>query len=379
MTTSETIEMTTPPPTRRLRRSRTDRIGAGVAGGLGEYFRVDPVIFRVLFATATFFGGAGLLGYLLAWAAIPEEGTERAPIDGWVMALRRRRVPFWLIAAAAATLFWLIAFSWWEPGPFFPVLIVVIVLVVVFGRHGRRVQAAPVSLTKDAADEAPTSPAWMGESRQWIAESRIAHRERVRRAFPVKVATLLTLAATLLTLGLIDAGTGIALPLYFWFVLGILAAGLLVGMVLRRTPWSVATLLVPAIAGTIAFAGSHASLHDGVGQRDWTPTTAPSAHYDLAFGDATLDLRSLQPQDAPRTVRIDQAAGRLRILAPKKLALRVIANVHFGVVTVDGESVDNGDRGVSVRRVVEPFATATGQPLEIDVHLADGRIDIVRS
>ncbi|MDQ1461292.1 MAG: hypothetical protein QOI08_2776, partial [Actinomycetota bacterium] len=39
-------------PQRLLRRSRTDRVGAGVAGGLGEYFSVDPVLFRVLFATA---------------------------------------------------------------------------------------------------------------------------------------------------------------------------------------------------------------------------------------------------------------------------------------------------------------------------------------
>jgi phage shock protein PspC (stress-responsive transcriptional regulator) len=61
-----------------------------VAGGLGEYFVVDPVLFRVLFATAAFFGGAGVLGYLLAWAAIPEQGTERAPIDGWIHGLRER-------------------------------------------------------------------------------------------------------------------------------------------------------------------------------------------------------------------------------------------------------------------------------------------------
>ena len=106
-----TTDMTTPlPPTpvRRLRRSRSDRIGAGVAGGLGEYFGVDPVLFRVLFATAAFFGGAGVLAYLLAWAAIPEEGTERAAIDGWITSLRARRVPFWLVVAGGAFLLWLI-------------------------------------------------------------------------------------------------------------------------------------------------------------------------------------------------------------------------------------------------------------------------------
>ena len=50
---------------------------SGVAGGLGEYFGVDPVIFRVLFAVLSFFGGVGLLMYGLAWLLIPEPGRRR--------------------------------------------------------------------------------------------------------------------------------------------------------------------------------------------------------------------------------------------------------------------------------------------------------------
>src|SRR4051812_49740462 len=96
MTTSDTMSGYEQPPAsgrRLLRRTRTDRVAAGVSSGLGDYFGVDPVLFRVLFATSAFFGGAGILAYLLAWAAIPDEGTERAPIDGWIAALRRRRFP----------------------------------------------------------------------------------------------------------------------------------------------------------------------------------------------------------------------------------------------------------------------------------------------
>jgi phage shock protein PspC (stress-responsive transcriptional regulator)/predicted membrane protein len=385
MTTTDTLDsadMTSPAPTRRLRRSRTDRIGAGVAGGLGEYFRIDPVIFRVLFATAAFFGGAGVLAYLLAWAAIPEEGTERAAIDGWVTSLRNRRVPVWVLAAAAGVLLWLIAFSWWAPGPFFPVLAVVLILVVVFGRRGRAAQPpapATVRLEKDTVTDEPTArPRWAGEARQWISESRTARRERARRAFPVKVATLLALVVALLTLALIDSVNGIRLPVYFWFSLAILSTGLIVGMVLRRTPRSVGVLLIPTVAGLVAFAGTHASLHDGVGQREWTPTSAPSAQYKLAFGQATLDLRSLRTQDVPRTIDVEQAAGQLHIIAPKSLNLTVHAHVHFGVVTLDGESPHDGAHGVSVVRDIEPLATATGQPITIDLHLADGRVDIDR-
>ena len=58
-----------------LRRSRSDRVLAGVAGGLGHYFGVDPVIVRVGFVLlAIFGGGSGFLLYLLAWAVIAKEG-----------------------------------------------------------------------------------------------------------------------------------------------------------------------------------------------------------------------------------------------------------------------------------------------------------------
>src|SRR5664279_4133536 len=383
MTTSDTIDMTPAfpaPPIRRLRRSRSDRIGAGVAGGLGEYFGVDPVLFRVLFATAAFFGGAGVLGYLLAWAAIPEEGTERAAIDGWVTSLRRRRVPFWVVAVFGALAFWVVAFSWWAPGPFFPVIAVLIVLGAIFGRRSGRVPAEPepkVSLQKPESAGAPRDarPEWVSETRRWMHESRAARRVRSRRAFPVRITTLLVLAATLITLALIDAVRGIYLPVYFWFALAILSAGLLVGIALRRTPWSISILLIPTVLGLVAFGGTRVSAHDGSGQRDWTPKATLAAHYKLAFGRATLDLRSLTAQDAPRVVHINQGAGQLKIIAPKTMALTVNASVHIGVITLDNEAPRDGDGGLGVERTVEPLAVATGEPITIDVHLADGRVD----
>jgi len=61
------------PPTapRRLTRRTDDRVLAGVASGLGAYFGVDPVIFRIGFVALTLASGAGLLIYLLLWAVLP--------------------------------------------------------------------------------------------------------------------------------------------------------------------------------------------------------------------------------------------------------------------------------------------------------------------
>jgi len=56
---------------RRLRLSATERRVGGVAGGLGEYFDLDPVLFRAAFVVLAFIGGLGILLYLVLWLLIP--------------------------------------------------------------------------------------------------------------------------------------------------------------------------------------------------------------------------------------------------------------------------------------------------------------------
>jgi len=59
---------------RVLRRSRRERILAGVCGGLGEFFGLSPIWFRLAFIIAALPGGIpGLLAYLILWIIIPSE------------------------------------------------------------------------------------------------------------------------------------------------------------------------------------------------------------------------------------------------------------------------------------------------------------------
>lgn len=46
---------------------------AGICGGLGRYFGIDPVILRIAFVVLLLAGGTGLLLYIVGWIAIPEE------------------------------------------------------------------------------------------------------------------------------------------------------------------------------------------------------------------------------------------------------------------------------------------------------------------
>ncbi len=58
---------------RLLRRSREDRVIGGVCGGLGAYFNVDPVWFRLGFVLTAIPGGIpGILLYLAFWLVMPE-------------------------------------------------------------------------------------------------------------------------------------------------------------------------------------------------------------------------------------------------------------------------------------------------------------------
>ncbi len=60
--------------TKRLYRSTENKVLAGVCGGLGEYFDVDPVLIRLVYLMATVFTGLvpGLLCYIIAVAIVPE-------------------------------------------------------------------------------------------------------------------------------------------------------------------------------------------------------------------------------------------------------------------------------------------------------------------
>lgn len=57
----------------RLYRSRTKKVIGGVAGGLGEYLNIDPVLIRVLFVIITLINGLGILLYVILWIVVQEE------------------------------------------------------------------------------------------------------------------------------------------------------------------------------------------------------------------------------------------------------------------------------------------------------------------
>jgi phage shock protein PspC (stress-responsive transcriptional regulator) len=71
-------ETPTPPPPAEdhLQRSSAHRMLAGVAGGLADYFDVDPTLVRVGFVVLSFLGGLAVPLYVAGWLLIPAEGAD---------------------------------------------------------------------------------------------------------------------------------------------------------------------------------------------------------------------------------------------------------------------------------------------------------------
>jgi phage shock protein PspC (stress-responsive transcriptional regulator) len=476
-----------PAPPRALRRSRTDRVISGVSGGLGEYFGVDPVIFRVLFAVLSFFGGIGLLAYGLAWILIPEPEVNRSVLDKALHQLRVRRVPPWLVIIGGVAVLWLGWFSWWAPHTIW-VLILIAVVALVLARRLRNqpppgpwggpttqgwtppgpwgapppdsppagpgwtapadagtpadtdsLSAAESTATEDPTtgqpventavlpsesvmpdgpsepvEGHPTAPLWaaptdpagpglawqpppaarqqataplippLNDTRRsmqaWLAEAGEAHRIRVQRRRPIKLAVLLALAVGWGLVALFDAAFRVPFPAYLWVGLSVLGLGLLVSIATRRTTLSLLIPIVFLAAVAVVFGGTRASLSDGSGRIGWLPASSSQlGTYRQFAGQSTLDLTQLAPLGAPASVTISQAAGEVVIRVPATLNATVIADVHMGDIR-NGQSTAAGQfqAGLNVHLQLNPPAAATGEPLTVHVSLTAGHVQVDR-
>ena len=390
-----------PAQQRWLRRSRTDRMISGVAGGLGEYFGVDPVIFRVLFAVLSFFGGVGLVMYGLAWLLVPEPDVGTSGLDKAIGQLRVRRVPPWLVLIGGAILLWLGWFSWWSPGPTFPAIMLLALLLLVLihrmdtgDRSGAAVpQDQPLEWSPPAAAEPGTGTgadapliAPLSDTRRsmqaWLAEAGAAHRERVRRRRPIKVGVAVSLAVAWAVVALLDGFRRVPFPAYLWVGLAVLGTGLLVSLVTRRLTLSLLVPIAVLVVVLVALGGTRTSLTDGSGQLGWRPVTAEQLvdHRQFA-GQATLDLTALTPAAVPepRTVHLSHAVGEVRVLVPAGLNVTVISDVHMGAVS-NGRDYRAGQQvdGVNVHSELRPPAGVTGEPITVYVDLEAGHVQVER-
>jgi len=85
-----------------LRRSTTNKVLGGVAGGIAERFEIDANVVRVVFIVACALWGLGAAVYLAMWVFVPRSGEEPPPEDGPVTRLQRTWLAWGLLAAVVA-------------------------------------------------------------------------------------------------------------------------------------------------------------------------------------------------------------------------------------------------------------------------------------
>ena len=98
-----------PESPKRLYRSRENKVVKGVAGGVGEYFNVDPVVVRLAFLFMFALGGAGFFAYVLAAVLMPkrpkELPTPPTPTTSGFEALQNRSLGVWVLIGIGAAIF----------------------------------------------------------------------------------------------------------------------------------------------------------------------------------------------------------------------------------------------------------------------------------
>ncbi len=104
---------------RRLRRSRDDKVIAGVCGGLGRSLGVDPLLLRIVLAVMVLFGGTGVVLYAIGWLLMPvDDGTASVGARALDRQVPPRSQTVWLavVLAVAIALGIVGAFGRWD-GP----------------------------------------------------------------------------------------------------------------------------------------------------------------------------------------------------------------------------------------------------------------------
>jgi hypothetical protein len=108
---------------------------------------------------------------------------------------------------------------------------------------------------------------------------------------------------------------------------------------------SLAALLLVLVAAFLATFDVH--LRDGVGERTFAPASVDDlrGEYVLGIGELVLDLRSVAfpPGETRLRTRVD--AGKIRVLFPRDVALRVSADARIGEIRLPGRRVEGWEVG----------------------------------
>jgi phage shock protein PspC (stress-responsive transcriptional regulator)/predicted membrane protein len=337
-------------PVRELHRSRDDRVVAGVAGGLGRYFDLPPIFFRVAFLVLAFVGGAGILLYAAAALVIPDEG-KRDSIA--VEALREHRDRPWLLVGAAlvglATLSLISQARFWPNGGLAWTLLVLGAIAIAWSQRRDEDSAA-------------------------VAEGAPPPASRPSLALPT-LGLLLAAGGLLALLGVL----GVAVPWDIALAVAAIAVGLVValGAIFHRRTGVLFLVGLVLAATAIVVSTVDIQLSGSIGERTVHAGTVSDLqrNYDVAVGELVLDLSDVALPAGETRIDADVGIGQLTVTVPDGVNVDVDATTGAGRIEVLGHVRDGWDENVHVDE--QSFGSTS--TLILDANVGVGEIDVHRT
>lgn len=334
-----TQQMGAGPSSRRFLRSRSDRVLAGVSGGLGRYLGIDPIIVRIAFVALTLFGGAGALLYLAMAILVPvdDQVPGGAGPDAPTQPSRALVVlgVIALVVVAGPLLF--------IPALFAGGVIVPLACLVLLG----------------------LGTAWL------VTGNR-----------PERTAASLT-KATLLGLGMLVLLTVLAFAGFWGAGLGggtlvavvVIAAGvaLVAGAFFRPARWLILPALALALPAGFASAAG-VDLDGGHGEETYRPVTVAQVQdrYELGAGQLIVDLRRVDFPAGEHRIDADVGMGELVVIVPRDVCTATDASVGIGAVS----SFQRANGGVDLDLVDDRVAKPGEPRVTVDAHVGIGHVEI---
>ena len=369
-----------PAPTPSLKRRTSDRVVGGVAGGLGDYLNVDPILLRVAFAGLMVFGGAGLVLYVLGWILIPATGEPESIAQSalHLVSLRTGRLGAMVLVVVAV-----VVLSPWISNPFtntyfvppevfwaIAIALIGVVLLLPRDQAGMvgQIGVAPTAGVERSAGGV-AAPAWAQ-----VAVPTVPVRERSPLGWYVLAGALLLIA----TLAVVDTVAPVRVLPGQYFGAGLLALGL--GLVVgswwgRARRLVLIGLVVLPLAVTSAFLT--VPLEGGVADNEFRPQNLAEVEsaYHLVAGRLRIDLTDLAAGPQPVALTASVGIGDLFVFVPKDATVQVAGTVQGGRLVLFGRD----HVGTGLADHVAGSGNGTGVVLVLNLDVGIGEVWVERS
>ena len=418
----------------RPRRPRRGRKVAGVAAGIANRYRIDPVLVRVGFVVATIYGGAGILFYLLGWLFLPEEDDEVSPAESLLGKGRSSTSSGFTILLGIVLVPVLGWFFGGSPIGTFPTwmsLVVIGGLLYLLHQHrghlGPRPSAeppvaaptmpmtsapmstpaaapttpfapfappfappvgTPVDVPPPPVDDRTTPPAWdpLGAAPfAWDLPEPAAPEPEEPPEPPAKkrksrVGTMTVGLALVAAAGMSFAMGGWITPQHIvGVVLAILGLGMVAGAFVRGGRGLIA-LAVPLSVAGLALTVVTPGEYRGIGDLTAQPTTLAQVEreYERSVGNVTLNLTSL-PATTDEVVEVKARTdiGNVEVIVPEDADVIVTCEAERGNV----ECLGNDQQGLDIK--IEDFESLGpdgpgGIQIELQAEANTGNVEVRR-